>query len=374
MSILFLCIFGLYGFALVWVRWGIHKLPFFQAEKTPAKNYFSIIVPFRNEASNLPVLLNSLLQLNYSTQHFEVIFIDDESHDPSVVIIQKALKDSPISFRIHANKRYSNAPKKDAITLGVKEAQHEWIVTTDADCQVPAQWLHLLDAYIEAEHPKMIAMPVAFTAGTSWVKQYQLLDGLSLQAVTMGGFGHQTPLLCNGANLAYKKRCFYEVAGFEGNDQFSSGDDIFLMEKMRRIFPGKLHYLKNPSAMVITQSLSSWKEVIQQRVRWASKTRYQKNGKALLLGSVVLLANLAFIGCIFFIFIFPLDIVLFLSFILFKIGIDSLLLWSTSHILQKKAPLFPTLLSGFLYPFVMVWVFLNSFHRGFIWKDRTFKK
>ena len=38
-------------------------------------------------------------------------------------------------------------------------------------------------------------------------------------------------MLCNGANLAYKKSIFRELNGFEGNSHISSGDDIFLMEK-----------------------------------------------------------------------------------------------------------------------------------------------
>jgi hypothetical protein len=43
------------------------------------------------------------------------------------------------------NVRISNSPKKDAITRAIPIIKNEWIITTDADCVVPENWLLTLD-------------------------------------------------------------------------------------------------------------------------------------------------------------------------------------------------------------------------------------
>ena len=78
----------------------------------------------------------------------------------------------------------------------------------------------------------MMVGPVSYNIlKHSFLENFQLLDFLSLQAATLGGFGIKKPFLCNGANLAYKKTVFTKLNGFQGNENIASGDDIFLFEK-----------------------------------------------------------------------------------------------------------------------------------------------
>ncbi len=57
------------------------KVKRFSPSLKEPKHSFSIVVPFRNEAHNLPQLLKSIEQLNYPIEKFEVILVDDESSD-----------------------------------------------------------------------------------------------------------------------------------------------------------------------------------------------------------------------------------------------------------------------------------------------------
>ncbi|MBW2936950.1 glycosyltransferase [Aureisphaera sp. CAU 1614] len=357
-----------------WIFYGIKRHPAFFPKNNAQKTSFSIIIPFRNEEKHLPFLLKTLLNVKYDLTKFEILFVDDDSSDTSVEIIHTFLKDAPLYFEILSNKRYSNSPKKDAISLAAKQARHSWIVTTDADCKIPEKWLVLLDAFIQKEHPKMVCMPVFLERDDSFLKQYQFFDVLSLQATTLGGFGNNIPLLCNGANLAYKKNAFFEVAGFINNDKHASGDDIFLMEKIKALYPNKIKYLKNPEAAIITHCVESWEEIIQQRIRWASKTKYLKNAAVSLVGGIALLTNLTLVISLIFSFIFPLKILYFALFILLKIMLDSIILVVEARFLKLKINLFYVFLSSFVYSFMVVWVVLNSFHGAYQWKDRTFKK
>jgi biofilm PGA synthesis N-glycosyltransferase PgaC len=157
---------------------------------------------------------------------------------------------------------------------------------------VPSGWLAGLAAFIQAEQPRMICGPVGLQAGPGLLRQFQLLEHLALQTTTMGAFGLGQPVLCNGANLGFLKSDFNTVGGYSGNDHLASGDDIFLMEKFRRGFPGRIMFIKNPEVIVKTQPVVSWSAMIAQRIRWASKSAKQPNVYSKGIGGIVLLTNL----------------------------------------------------------------------------------
>jgi hypothetical protein len=120
---------------------GFDRVEIFKLTDQTPKTGFTIVIPFRNEAQHLPILLKSLLKLRYTKQLFEIILVDDDSSDASVAIIEKQLpRFKNVSITILKNTRKTDAPKKDAITEAILNAKHDWIVTTDADCQVPIFW------------------------------------------------------------------------------------------------------------------------------------------------------------------------------------------------------------------------------------------
>jgi len=83
--------------------------------------------------------------------------------------------------------------------------------------------------------------------------------------------------MCNGANLAYEKKIFSEIDGFNGIDQLASGDDMLLMQKFFDHYPDRISFLKSQEAIVTTDPAQSWKAFFNQRIRWASKTRGYKD-------------------------------------------------------------------------------------------------
>src|SRR5690606_33611866 len=131
----------------------------------------------------------------------------DASEDASVVTIQEfVLKRKTSGWTILNNERRSGSPKKDAITLAVSKAKHEWIFTTDADCTLPENLLNNLNSFIQTTSTKMIVGPVlALPENRFFISHYQFLESLTLGGVTMGASGMRNPLMCNGANLAYEK-------------------------------------------------------------------------------------------------------------------------------------------------------------------------
>lgn len=376
MAITFIVITLLYLFLILTFVFGFDKItPFTLVEKKPTTS-FSIIIPFRNEADNLPALLTSIYKLNYPKHLFEVLLVNDESEDQSLKVINDFTTNASktINITIINNKRTTVSPKKDAITTAINIAKHQWIATTDADCIVPKYWLDSLDCHIHINNPKLITGPVQYTNNYSVLDAFQTLDFLSLMGATIGGAGINKPFLCNGANLAYKKTFFSLLNGFQGNTNIASGDDIFLMEKALQQDKNAVHYLKSEKAIVITKPQPNFKSLIAQRVRWASKTSQYNNTFAKLVGLLVLMMNAIIVTGIILAFLnlFKFKTLAYLFCI--KIAIDFLLLYKASVFFNTQKVLKHYTWSCILYPFFSVYVAVTAMFSDYKWKGRRFNK
>ncbi|QZK89270.1 glycosyltransferase [Flavobacterium sp. CHNK8] len=366
-SIIVSLIILLYCLAILALIYGFKKVTTINYLGLKPKTKFSIIVPFRNEAENLPVLLESLSKLKYPIELLEVILVDDESEEEFQV--------SSFKFQVSVikNIRVSNSPKKDAIVTAMQIVNSNWVITTDADCIVPGNWLLTLDNYIQLHDVAMIAGAVTYACNNSFLHQFQQLDLASLQGATIGSFGINKGFICNGANFAYTRSFFQELNGFEGNDKIASGDDVFLLQKAIAKSPKKVHYLKSENNIVTTKPQSNWESLFYQRVRWASKTSSYQSSFGKGLGLIVFAGNLSWVlilGSWF------LGLSTFQNTILvctFKFTVDTILIYKTNHFLSKKKKQY-LLLSSIFYPFFSTSVALYSLFGKYEWKGRKFTK
>lgn len=363
------------------LMYGWKSVKVFKSEELEAATKFSIIVPFRNEAENLPRLLLSLSNLKYPSTHFEIILVNDESEDNSLQACFHFKRTHPeLQFSVINNRRKTNSPKKDAIVTAIELSRFDYIVTTDADCEVPNSWLRLFNECILQTDAKLIAAPVSFFKVNALKEQFlnyliafQELDFMSLQAAGISGFGLKHPFMCNGANLCYEKQAFYEAAGFDGNSEISSGDDVFLLQKFNKL-NFKTEFLKSDKAIVFTKPQGSISQLYAQRIRWAAKTSAYTSLLPKLIGLCVLLMNLLIIITIVLslLQLIPYQALLF-SFIL-KFIADLGLIYFSANFFSKKYILSHYLWSSIVYPFFSTSVALLSIFSGFTWKGRSFKK
>ena len=255
-------------------KWFVRLSPF-QPEATPNSIFFSIIIPARNEAKNIGACLHSIFQNNYPSGCLEVIVVDDFSTDTTADIILNLQNQYSqlklLSLHDVLGKNPINSYKKKAIELAIGKAGGDWIITTDADCIAPPQWLSNFNDFIHQNNPVFVAAPVSFLQKRSFVSLFQSLDFMSLQGITAASVGAGFHSMCNGANLAYEKNAFFSVNGFTGIDNIASGDDMLLMHKINKKFPRQTDYLFHQNSIVQTQPADSWRSFINQRIRWASK-------------------------------------------------------------------------------------------------------
>ncbi|WP_264532029.1 glycosyltransferase family 2 protein [Flavobacterium sp. N502540] len=347
--------------------YGFFKVKKYQNADLKPQTSFTIIVPFRDEEENLPNLLESFSKLNYPNDLFEVILVDDNSKEKFQI--------SHFTFQISQidNLRISNSPKKDAISTAMQLVKTDWVVTTDADCLVPENWLLTFDNYIQQNKVSMLAGAVTYECENSFLHHFQQLDLTSLQGATIGSFGLQRAFMCNGANFAYTKLLFEDLNGFEGNSKIASGDDVFLLQKAVGLFPDEAHYLKSTDAIVSTKPTEDWKTLFYQRVRWAAKTSSYQSSFGKLLGLIVFLGNLSFVIGFCSVLFSMLPYYCFVLLAFSKFTIDFILLYATNCFLVKDK-IKSLFLSSLLYPFFSSAVALYSLFGSYEWKGRKFTK
>ncbi|MEY4823521.1 MAG: hypothetical protein RLZZ75_434 [Bacteroidota bacterium] len=264
-----------YGVLMALYTRGHWNLRAFVAKGKTPQTKFSIVIPARNEAANIENCIAGILAQNYPSHLFELIVIDDFSEDETANIVGSiALQYNNVRLlRLQDFTKDENivAYKKRAIEIAIEQANHPWIVTTDADCSFTNNWLASYDAYIQEHNCVMIAAPVSYKNTGSFLSVFQVLDFISLQGITAAAVGSGSHTLCNGANLCYSKEAFESVGKFSGIDHLPSGDDMLLMHKMKRSYPEKIGYLYAQDAVVTTAPSATLDLFIQQRIRWSSK-------------------------------------------------------------------------------------------------------
>jgi biofilm PGA synthesis N-glycosyltransferase PgaC len=293
MTVLYIIIplFVCYSILIVyyWRSWV--SIPGFTPSNRTQSTYISIIIPARNEEENIGELLTALQQQTYPKELFEIIVVNDHSTDSTTEVV----KQFPGVKLLELKDEIINSYKKKAIETGIAAASGELIVTTDADCIPPPAWLQIIASFKEKTTAGFIVAPVVFNCNSSPVQVFQAMDFMVLQGITGASVYKKILSMCNGANLAYERKLFYEVNGFDGIDHIASGDDMLLMHKIAKKYPDRIHYLKSTEAIVNTAPMKTWSAFFNQRIRWASKATHYDDKRIFWVLLLVYLFNLSFL-------------------------------------------------------------------------------
>jgi len=275
-------------YCLAWNQLHTHKTP-----DLKTKTGVSIIIPCRNESKNISACLDKMSRLDFPREQFEIIIVDDQSSDNTGALAQSFFTSNPgLDGYVIRLTKANQGGKKAAITQGIEVARNPLIATTDADCLVPETWLKSGVSYYEQTGAKMIAAPVTMSDSTSFIQQLQELEMLGLQAVAGASIQLAQPILCNGANLFYEKEAFLAVGGYIDNAEIKSGDDLFLLQKVRKKYPGLVKFLKARDACIQTAPSCSTEELVKQRKRWVSKVIYIPDVTTIAVAFIVYSTNL----------------------------------------------------------------------------------
>ncbi|CAN5271884.1 glycosyltransferase [soil metagenome] len=358
---------------MYWYSW--RKIPSFLVTDQITGTPLSIIIPARNEENNIRSCIESILKNNYPKNLLEIIVVDDHSDDNTAKIVQEYSSQSVklITLREVIDPSNLNSYKKKAIEVAVEASTGKLIITTDADCVVPENWLQTIAAFYEKYQPVFIAAPVALYRETNFLKIFQSLDFMTMQGITGAAVHQRFHTMCNGANMAYEKKVFYEVNGFKDIDDIASGDDMLLMHKIFKAYPKNILFLKSKDAVVLTKPVNTLSDFLNQRIRWASKTGKYTDRMITLVLTLVYLFN----AWIFFMtiagFVFP-PIFRWLGWVLFiKIFFELLFLLPVASFFNKGKLLWWFIPSQ---PFHIIYILIAGWlgkFGSYKWKGRKVK-
>ncbi len=135
---------------------------------------FSIVVPTLNESENIDLLLTRLFALNFSSDNFEVIFVDDGSTDgtPDKICAWKNCSN------VHLIERRGKPDLTASILTGVASAKSDVIVVMDADLShLPESLPAIVSPVLNGDYD--VAIGSRYIAGGStenWPLYRQLLS------------------------------------------------------------------------------------------------------------------------------------------------------------------------------------------------------
>ncbi len=329
----------------------------------------SVLVPFRNEKEILGFLFERIISLSY--RNLEVFFINDNSNDGGKELLQDLIKNhNTLHFPVHILEN-KGIGKKAAIKEGIDAAKADLIFCTDADCWVPDNWIENKLGLFENPKVKMICGPVMTSGQKGFFQKFQQIDWASILLVTKAGFEVNSPLMCSAANLAYRKSAFLEVEGYQGNDMILSGDDEFLLKKLAKNFGAESVVYQNPiEDLVYTQPQPYWRNLFDQRSRWASKWNTHGSFHHLLGSILPVLFQFVFLSSFLLIFTGALDLWVFIFIWIAKVGSERIVLGKVLQQYGIEHHFFWFLLASVLHPFYVIIIVFRILFLKNEWKGR----
>ena len=360
-----------YVYFILRIRIGLLSLRY--APTANIQPVLTVIVAARDEDKSIDQCLQSLVQQTYPSNKYEIIVVDDGSTDKTASIVH--------SF----SQRYSNVHllslpagtergmgrKPLAIAKGIDQAAGEIILTTDADCIAPPKWVEIMANHFE-DSVVFVAGPVLEQSSANLFSKLEQLEFLGLITTGAGLIGLGEPIICNGANLAYKKSAFISVGGF--GDHGNSNDDESLMNKMVQRNTGRIVFAPESDAVIITRSSNTLTSFLRQRIRWANKRGHYED-KIILLKLVSL--YLYFLSITLTVLLIPLEQQLLLPVVLSfggKVLVDFLTLRSGARMFLQRVPIFYFLIAELLHvPYIVITAALGQVS-SMNWKGRTIRQ
>ncbi|MBK7562552.1 MAG: glycosyltransferase [Chitinophagaceae bacterium] len=260
------------------------RVAFYKSKpKTQSQQHpVSVIICARDEDENLARNLPGVLVQSYRST-YEVVTVNDNSMDDSKYILQE-LKKTFRSLNVVelTQEAVHISGKKYPLSVGIREAKHEVLLLTDADC-VPASehWIEKMqDGYDEN-----IEIVLGYGA---YHKRKGLLNKLirfetfhtALQYLSYAMAG--IPYMGVGRNLSYKKSLFFRVKGFSSINHIPSGDDDLFINKAAT--KHNTAVVIDPDAITRSIPKTTWGSWLRQKSRHYTTARFYKPKHKFLLG------------------------------------------------------------------------------------------
>ena len=253
----------------------------------------SVLIACRNEEKNLPSLLSQLEQQNYQSEKTEFILVNDHSEDGTFQQLENWKRANPERSIQILSLPEALSGKKAALALGQSVCRSEFQLYTDADCLLPCHWISDMVIAQQNSGADLVCGSVVMEP-VSMFQAAEALDFSALIATAAGSLTFGRPSLCNAANYMVSSQALNEANQQRKDQQIASGDDVFLLHALHSSGK-KIAFCRLPEAEIITANQEGFSAFIQQRIRWAGKSKSGLRGSNSALAVLVWLFHLLFL-------------------------------------------------------------------------------
>lgn len=230
-----------------------HKVQTPRAKRLPT---VTVLVPAYNEENTIGKTLDSLLALDYPAQKLQIIVIDDGSKDRTYKLA-KTYESKGITVLSKANEG-----KGKALNFALRDAKGELVCALDADSYVDPKALKRLVGYFSDPEVMAVTPSLKVNSPKTVLQKIQFIEyllGIYLRKVfALLGAIHVTP----GPFSVYRKSFFDKYGAY---DHTTITEDIEIALRIQSM----QYKIENcVDAFVYTNSPSSFKTLLRQRVRW----------------------------------------------------------------------------------------------------------
>ena len=261
----------------------------------------SVVVCARDDAASLARNLPGILVQNYPTSH-ESVIVNHNSQDETRYLLEEFKKTFKDLHIVNLEQEAKGIPgKKYPLSMGIKEAKHEIVLLTDADC-VPASefWLQKMQEGYE-EGTEVVLGYGAYYKRPGFLNKLIRFEtfhsALQYMSYAIAGM----PYMGVGRNLSYKKTLFLRNKGFSSINHVTGGDDDLFINKVANGTNTKV--VIDPEAFTLSEPKKTFSAWVRQKNRHFTTGKYYKPMHKFLLGLYAVSHFLfypLFIGCLIF--------------------------------------------------------------------------
>lgn len=160
---------------------------------------FSVIIPAKNEERNIANCLDSINQIDYARDKFEVIVVDNGSSDRTVEVATDK------GARVFVQPELTISGLRN---FGARQAKGKILAFLDADCTVAMDWLTEAARYLEDQSVACFGAPPTVPENATWVQKSWLNVRKKEQQVTPVEW-------LESMNMFIPEGVFSEIGGFD---------------------------------------------------------------------------------------------------------------------------------------------------------------
>jgi cellulose synthase/poly-beta-1,6-N-acetylglucosamine synthase-like glycosyltransferase len=227
----------------------------------------TVILAARNEEANIRPCLASLEALVYAGD-LEILLVNDQSTDATSGIMSEWVKkDSRMRMITTEGQVHGLKGKANAIAQAIEQSGGAIILTTDADCEVPRDWVQRTVEQYDESTGCVCGFTMISTDG--WFSGMQSLDWAYLLTVASAGVGWNRALSAVGNNMSYRRCVYDEVGGYQGVG-FSVTEDFALLMAIAYKTSWKVRFAAEPSTLVWSAPCPNLPDLYRQKKRWGN--------------------------------------------------------------------------------------------------------